>query len=233
MTQLMQCVCGNRWFLDRNSKQLSDSLECTDCGGYWEPNHEYYNADGDHCECKNSVAYHLKYWNKTLVTKDSGQKLRGNHSNYIPLLKHSPITLMKKYSRIKEIMGCGNKNYESWKPEFNMYIRKIKMLLGEDDLDVLTKLGIKREVRIKDKVNVKRKPRTIYSNPRTIRAEDRHNVFVRNDYKCVECGASNKETTLHIDHIIPVSKGGWGNIDNLQTLCFACNMAKSNRIWEE
>lgn len=59
----------------------------------------------------------------------------------------------------------------------------------------------------------------------------RHKVFVRDNYRCVECGATNMETTLEIDHIIPVSKGGTNDIDNLQTLCKECNRAKSATIW--
>lgn len=61
----------------------------------------------------------------------------------------------------------------------------------------------------------------------------RHKVFVRDNYRCVECGATNKETTLEIDHIIPVSKGGTNDINNLQTLCKTCNRAKSATIWED
>ena len=60
----------------------------------------------------------------------------------------------------------------------------------------------------------------------------RHKVFQRDGYRCVECGATNKETTLEIDHIIPVSKGGTNDINNLQTLCKACNRAKSATIWD-
>ena len=59
----------------------------------------------------------------------------------------------------------------------------------------------------------------------------RHQVFQRDGYRCRECGATNKETTLHIDHIKPVSKGGTNDIDNLQTLCETCNLAKYTDEW--
>lgn len=59
----------------------------------------------------------------------------------------------------------------------------------------------------------------------------RHEVFKRDNYTCVECGAKKEDgATLHVDHIIPVSKGGSDELDNLQTLCFDCNLNKSNII---
>jgi len=58
----------------------------------------------------------------------------------------------------------------------------------------------------------------------------RHEVFKRDNYKCVECGATKEKRCLHIDHIIPVSRGGTDELDNLQTLCEGCNLAKKNRI---
>lgn len=59
----------------------------------------------------------------------------------------------------------------------------------------------------------------------------RHEVFVKDGFRCVECGATNKQTRLHVDHILPVAQGGTDELINLQTLCEECNLAKSNRMW--
>lgn len=52
-------------------------------------------------------------------------------------------------------------------------------------------------------------------------------VLTRDGSKCVKCGKTEK---LEIDHIIPVSKGGKGVLENLQTLCVSCNRSKRNRV---
>ena len=49
--------------------------------------------------------------------------------------------------------------------------------------------------------------------------------------KCQICGRSAKDgAILHIDHIIPISKGGRTEIDNLRTLCQSCNLGKGSRV---
>ena len=59
----------------------------------------------------------------------------------------------------------------------------------------------------------------------------KHEVFKRDGYKCVECGASKDDgATLHVDHKVPVSKGGTDELSNLQTLCSDCNLNKSDVI---
>lgn len=60
----------------------------------------------------------------------------------------------------------------------------------------------------------------------------RFNVMQRDGFKCVGCGrspATNLGCILHVDHIIPWSKGGETVIENLRTLCSICNLGKSNK----
>lgn len=58
----------------------------------------------------------------------------------------------------------------------------------------------------------------------------RWQVFDRDDFRCVACGKSAHDgVLLHVDHIIPRSKGGTNTIDNYQTLCNECNLGKSNK----
>ena len=57
----------------------------------------------------------------------------------------------------------------------------------------------------------------------------RYRVLKNSNGRCSLCGATKKETTLHIDHIKPRSKGGSNEESNLQVLCLECNLGKSNK----
>jgi hypothetical protein len=57
-------------------------------------------------------------------------------------------------------------------------------------------------------------------------------VLRRDRFKCIMCGDSPSISTscvLHVDHIKPWSKGGRTTIDNLRSLCGACNLGRGNR----
>ena len=59
----------------------------------------------------------------------------------------------------------------------------------------------------------------------------RYEILRRDNFKCSKCGDSpaiNQSCNLHIDHIVPFSKGGMTNKENLQVLCQDCNLGKSN-----
>lgn len=74
-------------------------------------------------------------------------------------------------------------------------------------------------------------PSTLHSTSRDINLRVRFLVMQRDNFKCCMCGASpakDPNVVLHIDHIMPWSKGGETVIENLQTLCSYCNLGKSN-----
>ncbi len=61
----------------------------------------------------------------------------------------------------------------------------------------------------------------------------RYDVMKRDGFKCVLCGRSADDgVKLHVDHILPVAKGGKTVMSNLRTLCEDCNLGKSDKYDE-
>jgi hypothetical protein len=58
----------------------------------------------------------------------------------------------------------------------------------------------------------------------------RYNVYRRDNFKCLYCGAKDN---LTLDHVIPRSKGGPNSWTNLATCCMKCNVSKGDRTLEE
>lgn len=57
----------------------------------------------------------------------------------------------------------------------------------------------------------------------------RRAILERDGYRCVDCGRSprtDSSCVLHIDHRVPLAKGGTNEEANLQTLCDWCNLGK-------
>lgn len=73
--------------------------------------------------------------------------------------------------------------------------------------------------------------KSVHKTSRGVTTRMRFLVMKRDNFKCCMCGRSPSTTPgleLHIDHIIPWSKGGETIMDNLQTLCNECNLGKSD-----
>jgi len=58
----------------------------------------------------------------------------------------------------------------------------------------------------------------------------RFNVFLRDKFACQYCGSGNE---LTFDHLLPRSKGGKTDWDNVVTACSDCNVKKGGRLYEK
>lgn len=61
----------------------------------------------------------------------------------------------------------------------------------------------------------------------------RYEVLRRDNHACRYCGAKAPFVELHVDHVIPRSRGGCDETWNLTAACVPCNMAKGNGIPNE
>jgi 5-methylcytosine-specific restriction endonuclease McrA len=64
-------------------------------------------------------------------------------------------------------------------------------------------------------------------------ASKRHNILIRDRFRCQYCGLKGTAFELTLDHILPRSRGGRTEPDNLCAACFPCNQRKGDRTPEE
>ena len=69
-----------------------------------------------------------------------------------------------------------------------------------------------------------------YINPQSNPNFTRFNVFLRDKFSCQYCG-SKKELTF--DHLLPRSRGGRTDWDNVVTACSGCNVKKGGRLLQK
>ena len=51
--------------------------------------------------------------------------------------------------------------------------------------------------------------------------------------KCAHCRRTMPLDLIHIDHIVPIARGGTDALNNLQVLCATCNRLKGNLLEKE
>lgn len=65
---------------------------------------------------------------------------------------------------------------------------------------------------------------------RKFTSQERRNIYIRDKGICGICGRFVPPDCFTIDHIIPISKGGTYDYDNLQCCCKKCNQLKDDAL---
>jgi hypothetical protein len=173
------------------------------------------------------------------------QGLKLSPRPHAPQRKYSDSDLFDEMERIWQKVGQrpSRTEWESSDPNISIsaYKKRFGSWTGACQKFIEYKMG--EEVFIDNFVQVKgekiliheRKENVGFSheNSRNVPDRLRLKVLNRDNFRCVFCGkspATDFGTRLHIDHIVPFSKGGKSILENLQTLCEECNLGKGN--WE-
>ena len=140
------------------------------------------------------------------------------------LLGRQPATTDIKNGNSKYSLNSYTRRFGGWRNALNEFVKYINEEQIEEEKEKnINETEVKEN---KEKIKIRR-------TPRDINARLRFKVLKRDNFKCVYCGkspANNSNVKLHVDHIVPWSKGGETVIENLQTLCSKCNLGKSNII---
>lgn len=113
--------------------------------------------------------------------------------------------------------GAYQRRFKSWVIALESFIKYMEESNASDEISVNLSVDF----------NLSNK------KPRDPSLRLRYKVLKRDNYSCKLCGnspAKNPNVVLHIDHILPWSKGGETIIENLQTLCQDCNLGKSDLL---
>ena len=145
-------------------------------------------------------------------------------------LGRQPKTSDIKSGISKYSMTTYIRHFGSWRAALEMFVKYVN---AEDDIVNCTSNSNTEEA-VYENTGTNNSS-VAHKTKRDINLRMRFVVLQRDDFKCCACGASpakDPSVTLHVDHIVPWSKGGETIIDNLQTLCSKCNLGKSNMMME-
>jgi 5-methylcytosine-specific restriction endonuclease McrA len=110
----------------------------------------------------------------------------------------------QEFSELKSLMeGCDDPDDWIRAVRFNLYVPRIVRLLKYDRL------------------------------PRNAVKFNRRNIFLRDEHRCQYCGERFPAHRLSLDHVLPRSRGGPTNWENIVCACLECNVRKGGRTPHE
>ncbi len=215
------------WSYCHNPFSLPYLVVHIDISGKKNPDYEdlidewIISQDGDKAmsDYKNAIARWVNECNSVI----EGALLWKNHKRReFEELKN--MVFSKEYQYFKYEFFRAQTRYKQ--VNYQRYGYTVKNVVGRASVDVYNMELIIRELK---KINYETTRKKYESkNQRKLMTQAlRDRIIKRDNYTCQKCGKyMPDEVGLHVDHIIPVKKGGKSVESNLQVLCDKCNHRK-------
>lgn len=185
-----------------------------------------------------SATPHMNWWVVSVYYNISSREIMiGIEDGRYPLMNDmqiKPIRFDKVGNRKKRIVVyySTNKDTVNYEILYDTFITICEEVMRLGVVDASTDILPDHKERLADDFEKATRNNTVkHRTTRSISQRLRYKVLSRDNFKCCACGASpakDPSVELHVDHIIPWSKGGETVLDNLQTLCSKCNIGKSD-----
>ncbi len=168
------------------------------------------------------------------AAEDGKKSLKKERQNILARIQSGIPFLIKKFSqkRLERELGFDDVDFKT--DYFPKYIFQYISPGGNTSTECTVVMNIENLNKFVVYLAEKVKFRKSAAGQRALMTSQlRRKIKQRDGFACRKCGVSvEKEPTLllEIDHIIPVSKGGLTEENNLQTLCWRCNRTKGAKI---
>ncbi|MGM0440317.1 MAG: homing endonuclease associated repeat-containing protein [Chlamydiota bacterium] len=163
--------------------------------------------------------------------EDSRSRLNNSEEDLFKNIEEIWIKLGRqpKYNEVKKPFskfsaGTYDQRFGSWRKALEAFIQYINSDTGNDtEISEVTDESL--AVDKNNEIHIKHKTK------REISVSMRFKILMRDGFTCKKCGRSpvkELDVELHVDHIVPWSKGGETIPENLETKCKKCNLGKGN-----
>lgn len=210
--------------------------KCTKCGAFKELK--------DFTKCKANSDGH-KNLCKTCTRQYQKQHYKENSDYYKNKRKEHYL------EKTEEVKQRQRQYYQENSDYYKEYRKKRYQELRDLELNYANEYRVKNQYKILKYRRSEKGRQMILNNTIKRRSRkykvdftpfQRKKLLDRDNWKCQSCGCKvhdrhtgnwNTPDKAHIDHIIPITKGGNSDPSNLRVLCRTCNISKSNRIEEQ
>lgn len=219
---------------------MMDGKVCTKCKVFKEYINFYKSKKG-----KNGYESRCKECSKSELNnyrKNNREKVRSKEREYYNKTKKKRLESHKKYREKNKdkIYAVSRK----WYSENKDIVSENRKIWYQENKELMKERRRQWYLQNKDKAYLRVLKRRSLKHSVAFAGVKRKDLLDRDNWTCQICGVRvhdrneggnenrhlwDDERKAHLDHVIPISKGGDSTPQNMQVLCRTCNLSKSDK----